>query len=170
MLLLWEEKKVRRTVAGLLTRCTDIHKMKKYVSSSTSCFPPPPFPLSVSHEGFWTTNKVLLGGARHGCPSTAWPAKEANQLMSCKPNHEKVSVARRTRHLPTRLRPPGSLSNVLGKSQKMPFNFCPFYFPHHHLHWCFLLPLPILTQTSSHETEPAEHVPQTQQLLWPLLV
>lgn len=33
----------------------------------------------------------------------------------------------------------------------------------------FLLPLPIITQSSSHETEPAEHVPQIRQLSWPSL-
>lgn len=90
---------------------------------------PPPSPPSVSHEVLWTTNKVLLGGTRHGCPSTAWPAKEANQLMSCKTNHKKVSVARCALHPPTLPRLTGSLNNVLGTLQKMLFNFCPFYFP-----------------------------------------
>lgn len=90
---------------------------------------PPPSPPPVSHEVLWTTKKVLLGGARHGCPSTAWPAKEANQLMSCKPNHKMVSGARRTQHPPTLPGLTGSLNNVLGTLQKMLFNFCPFYFP-----------------------------------------
>ena len=38
--------------------------------------------------------------------------------MSSEPNHKRVSVAHRTQHPPTLLRPTGSLSNVLGTSQR----------------------------------------------------
>ncbi len=72
-------------------------------------------------------------------------SKGANQLLSSKPNHERVSVACRTQHPSTLLRPTGSLSNVLGTSQRrcstsvslslsLP---APLSLPRY-LHWCAL--------------------------------
>lgn len=57
-------------------------------------------------------------------------SKRANQLTRSKPNHERVSVACRTQHQPALLRPTGSLSNVLGTSQRccstsVPLPFAP---------------------------------------------
>lgn len=64
-------------------------------------------------------------------------SKGANQQVRSKPNHERVSVACCTQHSFTLLRFRGSLSNVLGTSQRccstsvspLPLAACPFMLP-----------------------------------------
>lgn len=51
-----------------------------------------PSRLSLMHFN-WTTNKVSLAGAAARIPPGHMTSKGANQLMSSKPNHERVSVA-----------------------------------------------------------------------------
>ena len=82
------ERKQIRMLAELLEACspdaegTNIQKIRKKAASTLTIVSQNPCMLLSPLHSFcvscasWTTNKVSLGGAAHGCPSAAWPAKE----------------------------------------------------------------------------------------------
>lgn len=113
----------------------------------------------------------------HAWRSSSWvyfchvTHKGTNQLMSSTAGHQWVSVvARRTQHILDLLGTTGSLSNVLGTSQRR----CSTSVPLHSL-YLFLTSSPsthsplTLHHPSTRQLESAERATQIQQLLWPSL-
>lgn len=138
--------------------------------SLTIARPPPPTLVSCTLTGPPTRFHLEEQQLRSPGHMTS---KGANQQVRSKPNHERVSVACCTQHSFTLLRFRGSLSNVLGTSQRccstsvspLPLAACPFILPSLSQLVHPLSSPPIPRPSPPHVSEPAERATRFQQLL-----